>query len=127
MTPPTIRKRGRREPRFTCHGLTIIEKFEKHASIHAFAVVVATADDVGGVRSEELNPRARQNVIFEAGFFVGTLGRDQVVILHAEGVELPSDLSGIIYIPLDLANAWRTKLGKEMRAAGINVDLNQLP
>jgi predicted nucleotide-binding protein len=106
-------------------GRTIIEKFEDHASRAAFAVILLTGDDEGGVRgSGERRPRARQNVVFELGFFVAALGRSKVAVLYEEGVELPSDMSGVLYTPLDAGGAWKLVLGKELRAAGLSVDLN---
>jgi predicted nucleotide-binding protein len=106
-------------------GRTIIEKFEDHASEAGFAVVLLTADDVGRARDETtLNPRARQNVVLELGFFIGRLGRGRVVALHEAGVELPSDLSGVLYKPL--AGNWHTALAGELRAAKIEVDLGKL-
>jgi predicted nucleotide-binding protein len=110
-------------------GMTLIEKFEVHADSR-FAVVLLTADDVGGLRNTEsidkLGFRARQNVIFELGFFVGKLGRRNVCALVAEGVELPSDVDGIVYVKLDPHGAWRMQLARELRAAGVEVDLNQV-
>lgn len=105
-------------------GQTVIEKFERHASDAGFAVVLLTADDTGGASGGEHRPRGRQNVIFEAGFFIGALGRSRVAILYESGVELPSDLSGVIWIAADEAGAWKYLLAKEMRAAGIDVDMN---
>lgn len=106
-------------------GRTIIEKFEAHASEAGFAVVLLTADDVGRANTEdELKPRARQNVVLELGFFIGRLGRSRVVALYEAGVELPSDLSGVLYTAL--ATNWHTALAKELRAAGIEVDLSKL-
>jgi predicted nucleotide-binding protein len=46
-------------------GRTIIEKFEHHAGVAGFAVVLLTPDDVGGPSRDALQPRARQNVIGE--------------------------------------------------------------
>jgi predicted nucleotide-binding protein len=107
-------------------GRTIIEKFEDYAGSAAFAVILLTGDDDGGVRgSGEWRPRARQNVVFELGFFIGALGRSRVAVLHEEGVEKPSDISGILYTPLDEGGAWRLDLAKELRAAGLQVDLNR--
>lgn len=106
-------------------GRTIIEKFESHAGAAAFAVVLLTADDRGG-QEDELRPRARQNVIFELGYFIGQLGRSRVAVLYSDGVELPSDMNGVLYTPADKAGAWRLKLAREMKAAGIPTDLNQL-
>lgn len=107
-------------------GRTIIEKFEEHSDV-AFAIVLLTADDEGKACNEAtLNPRARQNVIFELGFFVGKLGRERVCTLYEEGVEIPSDFTGVVYVLLDKHCAWKTELAKEMQAAGLPVDLNKL-
>jgi predicted nucleotide-binding protein len=106
-------------------GRTIIEKFEDHAATAAFAVVLLTGDDEGGlVGSDDRRRRARQHVVFELGFFIGSLGRARVAVLHEEDVDLPSDMSGVLYTPLDPNGAWRMELAREMRAAGIEVDLN---
>ncbi len=107
-------------------GRTIIEKFEDYSDV-GFAVVLLTDDDVGGTissKQDDHRPRARQNVIFEFGYFIGRLGRNRVCALYSEGVEMPSDYSGVIYIPLDEKGAWRMLLAKEMRAANIPVDMN---
>jgi len=107
-------------------GQTVIEKFERHASDAGFAVVLLTADDQGGPLHGELQPRGRQNVIFEAGFFIGALGRSRVAILFEEGIGLPSDLNGVIWIPVDHADAWKFHLAKELRAGQIAVDMNKV-
>ena len=109
-------------------GLTIIEKFEAEADA-AFAVVLLTADDVGGrapIDRADLKPRARQNVIFELGFFLAKLGRQRVCALREEGVEIPSDYAAVIYVELDPPAAWKLALAKELQAAGLSVDLNKL-
>ena len=110
-------------------GATILEKFERHAQRASFAVVLLTADDEGRLRgsTDDLKPRGRQNVIFEMGIFVGLLGRARVVVLRDAGVEVPSDLNGLAYIPLDPAGAWRHDLLKELTAAGIKVDFERIP
>lgn len=109
-------------------GKTIIEKLEKHADV-GFAVVLLTPDDVGGVyggKPREQRPRARQNVLLELGYFMGRLGRSHVCPLRADGVEIPSDALGIVYVPLDSGGAWRFELVKELKAAGYTVDANRL-
>ena len=85
-------------------GLTVIEKFEKHSDVK-YAIILLTPDDIGYPRAENnkkeeekrFELRARQNVIFEFGFFIGKLGRKNVCCIYKEGVTLPSDLSGLIY------------------------------
>lgn len=107
-------------------GRTLIEKFEDYANV-SFAIVIMTADDEGKANTEEtFSPRARQNVVFEQGFFFGRLGRGRVCALYAEGVDPPSDISGIVYIPLDRGEAWKNKLATELRAAGLEIDMNLL-
>lgn len=100
-------------------GRTLIEKFEHNASEAAYAVVILTADDEGAKRGEQANPRARQNVVFEMGFFFGLVGRSHVCVLYEPGVEKPSDVEGIVYVEWDSAGAWKTKLLTEMAEVGI--------
>lgn len=108
-------------------GRTLMEKFEQEGRRHAFAVVLATADDLGHAKvAADLEPRARQNVIFEMGFFVGLMGRENVAVLYEEGVELPSDYGGVAYTSLDSQGAWRQELARELNAAGVATDANRL-
>jgi predicted nucleotide-binding protein len=107
-------------------GRTIIEKFEDHAASAACAIVLLTGDDIGGMKDGSTGPRARQNVVLELGFFLGKLGRGRVVILHETKVELPSDLNGILYVPLDESGAWRNSVAREVEAAGVDVNLKAL-
>jgi predicted nucleotide-binding protein len=108
-------------------GRTVIEKFEDYADV-GFAVVLLTPDDVGAsgriADREELGSRARQNVIFELGYFIGRLGRKRVCALYIEGVEIPSDYDGVLYTKFDAGGAWRFELAKELKAAGMPVDIN---
>lgn len=108
-------------------GRTIIEKFEAFAAEVGFAVVLLTPDDVGAAASTaEQTARARQNVIFELGFFAGKLGRGRVCLLQRGHIEIPSDLSGVIYTELDNAEGWKPKLVAEMKAAKLDFDANRL-
>ena len=85
-------------------GLTVIEKFEKHSDV-GYAFILLTPDEVAYVVAEAGKPeaerkievRARPNVIFEFGYFVGKLGRSRVCCLYTGNVSLPSDVSGMIY------------------------------
>lgn len=108
-------------------GRTIIEKFVDYADV-SFAVILLTGDDRGGLADElpeSYQPRARQNVILELGFFLGRLRRDRVCALYEEGVQVPSDYQGVLFVPLDDAGAWRLALAKEMKEAGLPVDMNK--
>lgn len=108
-------------------GRTIIEKFVDYSDV-GFAVVLLTGDDRGGVKSltfDEQKLRARQNVILELGFFLGKLGRSRVCALYQEDVEIPSDYKGVLFLPLDRAGAWRLALARELKAAGLDIDMNK--
>jgi len=107
-------------------GKTIIEKFGDFADV-GYAIVLLTPDDRGAEASlpfEKQRPRARQNVIFELGYFIGKLGRDRVTALYAPNVEIPSDYSGVLFTGKDDRGAWRLELARELKAAGFPIDLN---
>lgn len=110
-------------------GLTIIEKIEKHSDV-GFAVVLFTPDDLGASiedhESGKYEKRPRQNVVLELGYFWGQLGRERVCMLNSIGEDLSSDLRGLGYTTLDLSNAWKFELVKELKAAGYDVDANKL-
>lgn len=105
-------------------GRTIVEKLEHHGDV-GYAVVLLTPDDVGGTDPQTLQPRARQNVVLELGYFLGRLGRDHVCAVYKGDLELPSDYLGVIYIPFDSGGSWRLQLARELRAAGLPVDMNK--
>jgi predicted nucleotide-binding protein len=111
-------------------GRTLIEKFEANALDVGYAIVLLTPEDTGHGPDGEPPPapnRARQNVILELGYFMGRLERKNVVALQQEGLEVPTDILGILYIPLDDGDAWKTLLARELRAADYDIDLGKLP
>lgn len=108
-------------------GATIIEKLENSAINVAYAIVLYTADDTGALVGEkDMKSRARQNVLFEHGYFMSKLGRNKVCAVVEENVDIPSDLHGILFIHYDKGGAWKYKIAKEMKAIGINIDVNRL-
>lgn len=107
----------------TNEGKTIIEKIEHYSNVSA-AICLFTADDKGKVKSEKsLNARARQNVVFETGYFMGKLGRNRVVIVSENDVELPSDMNGMVYTN---KTDWKVDVLKELKAMGFAIDFNKL-
>ncbi len=110
-------------------GLTIIEKLEQLANNVRFAIALLTPDDVGALRNEadeDLKLRARQNVILELGYFQGKLERGRVCLLVKGELENPSDLDGLLYIPMKSEDGWKLRLAQEMKSVGLPVDLNKL-
>ncbi len=107
-------------------GRALITKFREEAAGAGFAVVLMTPDDLGRAeKAVDLNPRARQNVVFELGFFIGKLGPEHVAAMVEGDIEIPSDFDGVVYIPLDKAD-WQTKLGMELQEAGYKFDWNKV-
>ena len=97
----------------------VLQKIKDNSDV-ACAIILMTADDEGkAVREEQYNKRARQNVVFEAGYFIGKLGEDRVIILQDEGIERPSDIEECIYIVADKHDGWRDKVRKEFKSMGI--------
>lgn len=89
-------------------GLTIIESLEDEIATQAegnrFGIVLLTPDDMGFNREEDSSnaePRARQNVVMEMGMLIAAFGRRRVAILKKGHVVVPSDASGIIYLPFN--------------------------
>lgn len=110
-------------------GMSLIEKFEKYSDV-SYAVVLATADDIGYAVAEEGKPdakrakekRARQNVVFELGYFAGRLGRGRTCCLTSGGVQLPTDLAGLVEIRFNnhLEEA-KEQIRRELRSAGFSL------
>lgn len=105
------------------HGKTIIEKLEASSDVD-LAVILMTGDDLGRLKSDEIDqPRARQNVIFEAGYFMGRLGRNKVILIYENGLDIPSDLHGIAYTNKE---NWQLDMSKELSSMGYDIDINKL-
>src|SRR3990172_1403967 len=89
-------------------GESIPELFEELAATADDAIAVVTAEDIGApavnsngtsilaIDVRQLNPRARQNIWVEVGWFWGRLGRDRIMLLHRGDTDIPSDLGSII-------------------------------
>lgn len=113
------------------NGKTIIEKFDLNANVD-FAIILLSADDKGySVKdgSRKARYRARQNVIFELGYFIAKFNREKVVALfeNIRNFEAPSDLHGVVYTPFDGPDgAWKASLLKELKANGFDIDSNKV-
>lgn len=111
-------------------GRTIIEKFSYYSDV-SFAIILLSADDIAFSKNDNVENaklRARQNVILELGFFLGKIGRENVVVIHEEvsNLEIPSDYQGVIYVPYDKNGNWKLSIAKELKAVGFQVDGNKL-
>jgi len=102
-------------------GMTIIEKIEYYSNEADFALVLYTACDLGrGITETKVHPknRARQNVVFEHGYLMAKLGRKNVCALVKGEIETPNDISGVVYVSLDIAGGWKNEVNNELKACG---------
>jgi predicted nucleotide-binding protein len=109
-------------------GQTIIEKLETCSDV-TFACVLLTPDDEGHIagQPEQRRPRTRQNVVLELGMFLAKLGRKRVAILHKGNVELPSDISGLLYIPFrERVDEVKERVAAELQEAGFQINIKDL-
>lgn len=105
---------------------TIVEKIEKYSDVK-FAIVILSDDDLGKSQKQKtMSPRARQNVVFEMGYFMGILGRKNICcIINNVKLEKPSDIDGIVYLNYNNGD-WFIDLSKELRNAGFILEMNNL-
>lgn len=106
-------------------GMTIIEKIERYTNDADFALVLYTPCDQGrGYHEQQEKPkdRARQNVVFEHGYLMAKLGRENVCALVKGLIETPNDISGVAYVDLDQSGAWKREVVKELRTCGYVVN-----
>jgi predicted nucleotide-binding protein len=106
-------------------GRTVIEKVEDTSDV-GFAVILLTPDDEGCVKGGTPQPRARQNVLLELGYFIGRITRRRVCTLKVGELEIPSDWHGVIDEPFDTNGAWKQTLARELQAANYEVNWNKV-
>lgn len=105
-------------------GMTIIEKIEHYSNDADYALVLYTPCDLGRGAHETKVParrRARQNVVFEHGYLMAKLGRENVCALVKDEIEIPNDISGVVYVNLDLNGAWKIEVSKELKSCGYDI------
>lgn len=108
-------------------GVTIMEELEQQLDAE-FAVVLLSPDDQGHCagQTKHRRSRARQNVIFEFGLFIGKLGRRRIFVLKKGELELPTDVLGLMYTDYDCAGAWQLRLARDLKKAGYLIDGEKL-
>ena len=101
-------------------GRTIIDKLIQESKDACYAIALLSPDD----ELANGNPRARQNVILEIGYFLGKLGKERVRLLKRGNIVIPSDLQGILYENYDTEGNWRMNILKEIKAVGIEINID---
>jgi hypothetical protein len=106
-------------------GATWIEHLETHGRQATHAVVIVSAQ-VGDSKAASISPSPDSNVVLELGYFVGTLGRNHVTVLADSNSDLPTDIAGVGYVPLDSYGGWRIQLARELSVAGVGIDYGRV-
>jgi predicted nucleotide-binding protein len=92
-----------------------------------FAIILLTGDDYGYPKGNPKNakPRPSQSVVLELGFLMGRLKPEQVCALCEEGLDLPAESKTSVLIPYDAGGLWKILIGRAMKMAGVDIDLNR--
>ena len=110
---------------------TIFDSLNYCANTIECAIILLSADDTVVDDSHEFTSyRARQNVIFEMGFFAGVLGRDRVIVMYEpkEKFEFPSDIAGVYYTQYKDDNRWKQELRSHLKKIGFQLGkANNMP
>lgn len=79
-----------------------LQALQREAAECDFAIFVWGMEDTTVARGVS-SGSPRDNVVYEAGLFAGSLGEQRVFVAHAEGTRIPSDYLGVTTATFDLA------------------------
>jgi hypothetical protein len=84
-------------------GRNILQQIDEAGARCGAGIFLFTKDDLakddGTIREDRAFPR--DNVVFEAGYFIRAKGKDRVLIVREVGAKMPADLGGDIYAELE--------------------------
>jgi predicted nucleotide-binding protein len=112
-------------------GKKIVENFSRDYTDVGFAVVLLSPDDFAYAKNEAATKRKlrpRQDVVFELGFLLGKLGKDNVLVFFREfeNFEIPTDFEGINVTAFDDRDSWKLALLRELSNCGLAVDSDMI-
>ena len=88
-------------------GRTILDEIERARRDCQVGIFLFTKDDpMDSDGGDSAAPR--DNVVFEAGYFMAARGAERTLIIREAGARMPADLGGSIYVPF----SDRTRLGE---------------
>lgn len=110
-------------------GRKIVERFDDYADV-SFAIVLLSPDDFVYSKNEPPGKRklkSRQDVVFDLGFLLGKLGKDNVLVFFREyeGFEIP-DFEGIKLAAFDNRGSWKLSLIRELSKSGFQLDSDRI-
>ena len=87
----------------------------------AFVVVMNVADHV-----ENGKASLSDSSMFKLGYCAGKLGIKRMCMMHGPAQPQVNDGQGISHVPVDVNGGWQIHLGRQMKRAGMDIDLNRL-
>ncbi len=98
----------------------------------SFAVVAVPRKEAAAF-SHASTDAVSPETAFELGFICGRVGANRLVVVYpangtssAPAVDGFTDANGITFIPLDVAGGWLLSLARQMKKAGVEIDLNRV-
>lgn len=80
-------------------GGTILDEIDAASKSCIGGIFLFTRDD-DLVSGDKVNAAPRDNVLFEAGYFMHAMGPERTLIIREEGTKMPADIGGNIYLHL---------------------------
>lgn len=78
---------------------TILDEIEEAAKKALGGIFLFTKDD-DLLIGDEVNAAPRDNVVFEAGYFMHAVGKERTLIIREKDAKMPADVGGAIYLEL---------------------------
>ena len=94
-------------------SISLMDELEKYDDVQ-YGIVMLNPDASG----------ISESTIYELGLIVGKLGRNRVCGLVKNQIDILANYSGMSYVPVDPAGAWKFLLIKQLKDAGFDVDAN---
>lgn len=63
-------------------------------------------------------------MVFEHGYLCAKLGRENVCALVKGNIEIPGDISGVVFVPME--KGWEYQVAKELKKANYQINVNGL-
>jgi hypothetical protein len=82
-------------------GGTILEEIDRADRLCSSGIFLFTKDDPLVRKSGSNQAAPRDNVVFEAGYFVKSKGKERALIIREAGAKMPADVGGNIYLRLE--------------------------
>ena len=91
-----------------------------------FAILLTGQQQNPAATDKENTDQRSMSWDFELGYCAGRLGAGRVCVLHVGGLSVSYDQHGLLHIPVDPADGWQLHVARQLKRAGIQVDLNRL-